>query len=209
MKSDTRSDEDQSTGQRPGWASRQALAVAVAFVVGASSAVQAELVPTTKVDTEVSVGVAPALSTTEQMAQVDAIARRGSSVAQRLTKVLAEARRDKDILRANCVNRKLTEVNATVRNIEGRSASFRDSSRLSDKSVSSHEFAVLSVLSQKLDLLEQETAQCLGQAAYETGASQVVTTISASTVSIDPASLASPAVAPPSVTVPPSLSSNN
>jgi hypothetical protein len=40
-----------------------------------------------------------------------------------------------------------------------------------------HEYTVLIVLSQKLDQLDQEATQCLGQNVYEHGASQVVTTV--------------------------------
>jgi hypothetical protein len=125
--------------------------------------------------------------------------------------MLDEARRDKDIMRANCLNRKLTEVNANVRNVEQRTKGLQDAVAGNDTGRRNHEFTVLSVLSQKLDQLDREAAQCLGQSVYEPGASQVITTIPDYADRLgdptDPTGV--PPGAPPSFTVPPPLSAIN
>jgi hypothetical protein len=139
----------------------------------------------------------------EQLTQAEAINRRAGQLAERLSKMLDEARKDKDILRANCVNRKLTEVNANTRNVEQRSRALKDAATAGDDDRRSHEFTVLTVLSQKLEQLDQEATQCLGQSVYEPGASQIVTTISDGSPTVNPSTIDPATVAPPSITVPP------
>jgi dihydroxyacetone kinase len=117
--------------------------------------------------------------------------------------MLDESRREKDIMRANCVNRKLTEVNANTRNIDQRSRALKDAASSGDDARRSHEYTVLTVLAQKLDQLDQEATQCLGQSVYEPGASQVVTTISEGSPTTNPSTIDPATAAPPSITVPP------
>ncbi len=152
---------------------------------------------------EIGVQARPALTAQEQIAEADAIVRRAGQLAERLSKMLDEARREKDIMRANCVNRKLTEVNANTRNVEQRARALRDAASVGDDSRRSHEYTVLTVLSQKLNALDQEATQCLGQSVYEPGASQVVTTIPTGSPTIDPTVIDPSTAAPPAITVPP------
>jgi hypothetical protein len=139
----------------------------------------------------------------EQIAQAEQIARRAGQLAERLSKMLAEARREKDIMRANCVNRKLTEVNANTRNVQQRAKALRDANTSSDQARRNHEFTVLTVLSQKLNSLDQEATQCLGQSVYEPGASQVITTIPEDSPMLNPSVIDPATAAPPSISVPP------
>jgi len=152
---------------------------------------------------EVAVTTKAALSSDEQLSQADAIQRRGKALADRLAKMLDEARTEKDIMRANCVNRKLTEVNANVRNVDQRSQAIKDASNGGDANRRNHEFTVLTVLSQKLDTLQREAGQCLGQSLFEPGASQVITTVPADNPTLDPTVLDPTGTPPPAFTVPP------
>jgi hypothetical protein len=162
---------------------------------------------TAGVKAEIDVKAQAALSSEEQLAQANSIVRRGNQLAERLSRMLNEARREKDILRANCVNRKLTEVNANVRNVDQRAKALRDAAQGGDESRRNHEFTVLTVLSAKLDTLNHEAAQCLGESVFEPGASQVVTTVPANAPTLDPTSVSpSTAPPPPSSTVPPPTS---
>jgi len=177
--------------------------------VGAGGRVQVGAAPAQTNATaqgEIGVQARPVITPEEQLREANTIARRANQLAERLTKMLDEARREKDIMRANCVNRKLTEVNANTRNIDQRMRSLRDAAAAGDDARRSHEFTVLTVLSQKLDQLDQEATQCIGQSVYEPGASQVITTISTNVVAVNPSTTAPPPPAPPSFTVPPPLS---
>jgi hypothetical protein len=145
----------------------------------------------------------PALTAEQQLAQAEAIQKRGQALAERLTHMLDEARTDKDIMRANCVNRKLTEANANVRNVDQRAQAIRDAAKGGDAARRSHEFTVLSVLAQKLDMLQREAGQCLGQSLYEPGQSQVITIIPSDNPTVDPTEPEQSQPAPPVFSVPP------
>jgi hypothetical protein len=165
-------------------------------VTGAQGETQAEL----------NVKKRAAVTPAEQLAQADTISRRATQLGERLTRMLDEARRDKDIMRANCVNRKLTEVNANARNVEQRAKALKDAAAGGDEARRSHEYTVLTVLAQKLDALNQEASQCLGQSMYEPGASQVITTVPSNAPTIDPTVLQPTPPPPPSVSLPPPIS---
>ncbi len=156
---------------------------------------------------EIGVQSRAAVTPEEQTAQAEQINRRAGQLAERLSKMLDEARKDKDILRANCVNRKLTEANANTRNVEQRVRALRDSVAAGDDARRGHEYTVLTVLGQKLEQIDQEATQCLGQSVYEPGASQIVTTVQAGSPTLDPSSVDPSTVAPPGVstTPPPNL----
>jgi hypothetical protein len=159
---------------------------------------------------ELGVQAKPVVSADEQMEQANVISRRATELAERLTRMLAEARREKDILRANCVNRKLTEVNANARNVEQRGKALKDAVAAGDEGRRNHEYTVLTVVSAKLDSLNQEASQCLGASVYEPGASQVITTVPNNVlVGIDPATVPTPPPPPPAVNVPPEISGTN
>lgn len=159
------------------------------------------------VKAEIDVKAQANMSAADQQTQAEAIVRRGNQLAERLSRMLDEARREKDILRANCVNRKLTEVNANVRNVGDRAKALKDASQVADDSRRNHEYTVLTVLSQKLDTLNQEAAQCLGESVFEPGASQVITTIPNNViVGTDPSTVPPTPPPPPAVNVPPETS---
>lgn len=156
---------------------------------------------------ELGVRTEAAVTPEEQLAQADAVVRRAGQLAERLSKMLDEARREKDIMRANCINRKLTEVNANARNVEQRSKALRDAAAAGDDGRRSHEYTVLTVLAQKLNSLDQEATQCLGQGVYEPGASQVITTVPNNVlVGTDPSTVPATPPPPPAVNVPPDAS---
>jgi hypothetical protein len=159
---------------------------------------------------EIGVTKPAVLTEQQQLDESQAISRKATQLGERLSKLLAEARREKDILRANCVNRKLTEVNANTRNVEQRSKALKDSVAAGDEGRRNHEYTVLSVLSAKLDSLNQEASQCLGQSVYEPGASQVVTTVPNNVlVGVDPSTVPTTPPPPPAVNVPPDISGVN
>lgn len=160
--------------------------------------------PPTGTDVEVGgVQRKAAVTPQDQLAEAADISRRAGQLAERLSKMLDEARREKDIMRANCVNRKLTEVNANTRNVEQRARALNDAASAGDDARRSHEYTVLTVLSQKLSQLDQEATQCLGQSVYEPGASQIVTTIAQGSPTVNPSVIDPATAAPPSITVPP------
>jgi VCBS repeat-containing protein len=86
-----------------------------------------------------------------------------------------QAEREQDIIRVNCLNTKLAEVNANLRNAKSRLNSLRQET---DKQLVMQAFTVMIVLGQKFDTLDQEANQCVGQNVFEPGATKVDTEIS-------------------------------
>jgi hypothetical protein len=113
----------------------------------------------------------------EQMTTADSIVTRGTGLSQRVTQMLDDARRDADVIRVTCLNDKLTQINANLRTAQGRYASLQ---RIVDAEQRKHELTVLSVLGQKLQVLDQEANQCVGQDLYETGPTKITTEIDTS-----------------------------
>ena len=116
-------------------------------------------------------------SPAEQMTAADSIVTRGTGLSQRVTQMLDDARRDADVIRVTCLNDKLTQINANLRTAQSRYASLQ---RIVDAEQRKHELTVLSVLGQKLQVLDQEANQCVGQDLYETGPTKITTEIDTS-----------------------------
>ena len=110
----------------------------------------------------------------EQAATARATIQRGSMLAQRITTMLEEARREADIIRVTCLNDKLTQVNANMRTAQARMTAFETAA---DPEQRKHEATVLGVLGQKFQVLDQEANRCVGQDIYDTGSTKVETDI--------------------------------
>jgi hypothetical protein len=124
-----------------------------------------------------AVSRAQQLSPADQMAAAEAMVNRGNVLSTRVTTMLDEARREADVIRVTCLNDKLTQINANLRTAQSRLQSFQ---RTVDIDQRNHELTVLTVLGQKLQVLDQEANQCVGQDLYETGPTKVVTEIDTS-----------------------------
>jgi hypothetical protein len=133
----------------------------------------------------------------EQAETARAAIQRGSLLAQRITTMLEEARREADIIRVTCLNDKLTQVNANMRTAQARMTAFQSAS---DPDQRNHEATVLGVLGQKFQVLDQEANRCVGQDIYDTGSTKVETEIDTALLPYE-ADVASP-VAPPPTAIP-------
>jgi hypothetical protein len=113
----------------------------------------------------------------EQVSAADAMVTKGTTLSQRVTQMLDDARREADVIRVTCLNDKLTQINANLRTAQSRLGSLQ---KTVDVEQRNHELTVLTVLGQKLQVLDQEANQCVGQDLYETGSTKVVTDIDTS-----------------------------
>lgn len=185
--------------------SRLPLAFALALLaVGSLVAVgqEGESDLTTEEDAQIS--RTANLSAEEMRAEGAAVVQRGEDLGRRVLSQLDEARQERDIVRVTCVNDKLTQINATTSTARDRYDSLEDAIGASDNGRAAHEFTVLIVLKQKLVVLDRESAQCIGQEIYETGATLVRTEIDPDTPDEDPTLL--PEVPPIVVIIPPPAS---
>jgi hypothetical protein len=129
---------------------------------------------TTSTTATVARKAAPAPTAAEQVGIARSAVQRGSVLAQRISAMLEEARREADIIRVTCLNDKLTQVNANMRTAQTRMTAFETAA---DPETRNHEATVLGVLGQKFTILDQEANRCVGQDIYDTGSTKVQTEI--------------------------------
>ena len=148
---------------------------------------------------EVAVRRRANLNPAEQLIEAQRVGEEAQQLSRRVSAMLDEARQDRDIIRVTCLNDKLTQINANIRTLENRTDNLQASVDSADRDRGGHEFTVISVLDQKLNLLEREASQCIGEDIFETGATTVTTEIDEGTPTDDPTVI--PAT-PPSSPVP-------
>jgi hypothetical protein len=112
-----------------------------------------------------------------------------------------EARAARDVVKLQCLNDKLTQLDVATRTAKDRYASFMSASERSDLERLRHEFTVLQVLRDRARDLVAEAQQCIGEETGFIGESRV-------TVEVPP-NLPDPAVYPdsPIISIPPTISS--
>jgi hypothetical protein len=143
-------------------------------------------------------GRVAALTEQERADKARKIVAKGEKLSKRVSNMLNEARKEADIIRITCLNDKLTQINANLRNARKRLEAMLAAV---DPKAANHEFTVLKVLEQKFQTLEQEANQCVGQDIYEIGATEVITDIDPSMVPDDQGNV--PAGGPSFPVVPP------
>lgn len=95
----------------------------------------------------------------------------GSCDAQ--AEALRDAKREKDIILATCLDDKLSQCSANLQNIKRRQASLDEAIAKGDRGAANHESTVIGVLSQKFKMLEQAANQCVGQDLFDAGDTEV------------------------------------
>jgi hypothetical protein len=137
-----------------------------------------------------------AVNPAEQAATVRGVVTRAQVLAQRISQMLEEARREADIIRVTCLNDKLTQVNANMRTAQTRMTAFENAT---DPEQKSHEATVIGVLGQKFQVLDQEANRCVGQDLYETGSTKVQTEIDTATQPFEDDARTPTAAPPPAI----------
>ncbi len=139
------------------------------------------------------------LNPQEQLGEAQRIVTDGEQLSRRVSSMLDEARQERDIIRVTCLNDKLTQINANLSTLNQRVENLEASVESQDGDRGGHEFTVITVLDQKLNVLERESGQCIGDDIFETGATTVTTEIEEGSPTEDPTAL--PTI-PPSAPVP-------
>ena len=114
-----------------------------------------------------------ALSPAAQAQAAEAAVANANASCTAQSQALQSAKREKDIIRATCLDDKLSQCNANLQNIKRREAALKEAIAEGDTGRSNHEFTVIGVLSQKFKMLAQAANQCVGQDMFDTGDTQV------------------------------------
>jgi ribosomal protein L9 len=112
--------------------------------------------------------VAPAPKVTSDADKLEAsaehLARMKTALKHVLTRV-EEARNEKDVVKLNCVNEKLTQIKALLKVAEQADISLHEAIATRDAAAES-EFAKVGIARTKVDGLRGQADQCIGQLAY-------------------------------------------
>ena len=147
-----------------------ALPAALAFAQGAPSA-----------SSPGSEGLRVESQRSEQVPDKEKLSRSADAVAG-MQKVLGEvlkhvetARRERDIVKLNCINEKLTQVKALLKIAEQSYIGLQEAVARGAEDGAQHEFAKIGIAKQRVSELRAEAEQCIGQLAYVVDEKTVVT----------------------------------
>jgi hypothetical protein len=115
------------------------------------------------------------LSDKEKVSRADdAVAVMQKTLREVLQRV-EEARKERDLVKLNCVNEKLTQVKALLRIAEQSYIALQESVARAAEDGAQHEFAKIEIARQRVTELRAESEQCIGQLAYVVDEKTVVT----------------------------------
>ncbi len=103
----------------------------------------------------------------EQVAQSEAIFATGTETRDQVQSMLADARRERDVIRITCLEHKRTPLRAHLASVEERHAELRAAVAANDAAAREHQYTTIRVLATKLRELAREAAQCVGQDVFE------------------------------------------
>ncbi len=86
-----------------------------------------------------------------------------------------EARKERDLVKLNCVNEKLTQVKALLRIGEQAYVALQEAVARGAEDGAQHEYAKIVIARQRVNELRAEAEQCIGQLAYVVDEKTVVT----------------------------------
>ena len=97
--------------------------------------------------------------------------------ARAVRKQLETARQQRDVVKALCLDDKLSQIDVAGRSAKERKASLAAAVQRNDSELSNHEYTILTVLRQRTEQLTAEANQCIGEEAAYLGETKVTTQI--------------------------------
>jgi hypothetical protein len=122
---------------------------------------------------DISVGQTPTLSVQEMNAQAREYQQNMASVLKRIHTLEESARKQKDIIKLNCVINKQTEARVNASIAEQAMASLQENVARGDEGGRTHEFTRLTIINQKISVLGAEAENCIGEDLSFVGATRV------------------------------------
>ncbi len=143
------------------------------------------------------------LSDKEKLAHAeDAVAQMQKTLREVLERV-EDARKERDLVKLNCINEKLTQVKALLRIAEQSYIALQEAIARAATDGAEHEFAKIEIARQRVVELRAEAEQCIGQLAYVVDEKTVVTVETPQGL---PEATTNPPITQPVVVNPPVLS---
>jgi hypothetical protein len=143
------------------------------------------------------------LSDSEKLSRSSAIIAKMRQTLKEVLQKLTEAREQKDVVKLNCINEKLTQIKGFIKIGEQADLALQEAVAKSDSGAADHEYTKVEIAGQRVAQLRADTEACIGQTAFEgsNGQTHVDVTEPADLPSV--ATSPSPAGPPVVVTPPP------
>ena len=143
------------------------------------------------------------LSPQEMLAQARDYYKKMAEAQRRVLQLQGKAKKDKDMVKLNCVNDKLTQLKGHMTVTDQSMTSLSADIAKGDDAARQHEFTRITILFQKVVTLGTEAEQCIGEDVSFVGATQVDVEVDPSIPAGDPTE---PALPVPDVQRPPDAS---
>jgi hypothetical protein len=123
--------------------------------------------------TEMNFERAAKMADSEKLEQATLYLGEMKSVLTTVLALLKTAREEKDVIKVNCVNEKLTNVKGLIRISEQADITLQEAVAKGEKDTATHEFHKISISHQKIRILKTEAEQCVGELAFAVGKTTV------------------------------------
>lgn len=152
--------------------------LALGLSVGGANAQNAQ---PARPDAEVGSRRTANLSGADQLREATSTLDTITELRRRVSNMLDRARTDEDIIKVNCLNDKLTQVDVTLRSAREHQELLQNAVSLDNAGQRNHEFNLMNIFRQRSETLEAEARVCIGE---ETGTFDPLRTVI--TVRVDP-----------------------
>lgn len=134
---------------------------------------------------DIAVKQRPTLTPQEMVKQAKEYFKNMNDVLKRVTLLQEQSKRQKDIIRLNCVNDKLVQAKVNLTIAEQSMAALQENISRADEGGRAHEFTRLTIVNQKVLVLGAEAENCIGEDLSFVGATRVDVEIDPSLPQID------------------------
>jgi hypothetical protein len=142
----------------------------------------------------------------EKISEAASVLDRLQGVLKDVLKSLEQARNEKDVVKLNCVNEKLTQIKGLLRVADQSNVALQEAVAKADEESAQHEFAKINIANQRAQQLRADAEQCIGQLAYVVDERTVVTVETPEDL---PDAITNPTTLTSVAVNPPALSPNN
>lgn len=177
--------------------------VAVAALTLGHGAFAVPGAPATAAGGDIAVKQRPVLTAQEMQTQSKEYFKGMQDVVKRIGDLQEQSKRQKDIIRLNCVTDKLVQSKVNVTIAEQSMAALQESIGRADEGGRAHEFTRLTIINQKVLVLGAEAENCIGEDLSFVGATRVDVDVDPSIPTVD---ITSPPTGVTDITRPPKAS---
>jgi hypothetical protein len=155
-------------------------------------------------DVDISVKQRPTLSSQEMLGQGKEYFKAMNETLGHIQTLQQTARRQKDIIKLNCVTDKMVQARVNLNIAEQSMTTLQESIARADEGGRTHEFTRLTIVNQKVLVLGAEAENCIGEDLSFVGATRVDVEVDPSIPQTDPTQPGGPVVSverPPEASV--------